>query len=64
MKETYIQGGTRTEKKYRGSIFFVQPNGEGLPTYVIRHHSKYGNITSSLLTFPNENVPFIQSSSA
>ena len=44
--EEVVQGGTRTEKKDRTSIFFVRPT-EGLSTYVIKHHSKYGNMMTS-----------------
>src|SRR5260221_10336929 len=51
------QGGTGIKKKNLGSIFFVGPTTEGLPTYVIRHKSIYGNITSSELRFGTSSNP-------
>jgi len=33
--------------EYLGSNFLVKPSGLDLPTYVIRHISIYGNMTSS-----------------
>jgi len=41
------QGGLRIKKKYPGSIFFLSPCWLDLPTYVIRHMSKYGKMTPS-----------------
>ena len=43
-----LQGGSRIKKECLGSNFFVKPSMLDLPTYVIRHMSIYGNMTSSL----------------
>ena len=42
------QGGSRIKKECLGSNFLVKPSMLDLPTYVIRHMSIYGNMTSSL----------------
>ena len=49
------QGGSRIKKKCLGSNFLVKPHGLDLPTYVIRHMSIYGNITSSLWSLTSLN---------
>jgi hypothetical protein len=46
-KAFLTQGGTGTKKKDQASIFFVRPTSKGLSTYVVRHHSQYGNMMSS-----------------
>jgi len=43
----YKQGGTGIEKKRPGVDFFFFWTLGGLTNYVIRHMSKYSNITSS-----------------
>jgi hypothetical protein len=43
------QGGTRTTNHHLGSNFFSRQVSSNLPTYVIRHITIYGNITSSML---------------
>jgi len=40
------QGYLGIGKKYKGSIFFAKASLAGLTNYVIRHNSKYGNMTS------------------
>jgi len=45
------QGGPRIKMEYLGSNFLVKPSGLYLPTYVIRHISIYGNMTSSPWSF-------------
>ena len=40
------KGGHRIKKIYLGSNFFLRPYKLDLPTYVIRHVSIYGNVTS------------------
>ena len=42
-----VQGGLRIKKIYPGLNFFLRPYKLDLPTYVIRHVSIYGNVTSS-----------------
>ena len=44
---TKKQGGLGNKKIYLGSDFFLRTLQAGLPTYVIRHISIYGNMTSS-----------------
>ena len=39
------------KKKDPGSFFFVKANSAGLANLLIRHVSKYGNMTSSALAF-------------
>src|SRR5258707_1963757 len=56
-KKRFLQGGTGIKKKNLGSIFFVGPTTKGLPTYVIRHKSIYGNMTSSELRFGTSSNP-------
>ena len=50
-----MQGGSRILKKCLGPIFLVKPHGLDLPTYVIRHMSIYGNMTSSSWSLPSLN---------
>jgi len=45
------QGGPRIKMEYLGSNFLVKPSELDLPTYVIRHISIYGNMTSSPWSF-------------
>ena len=48
-----LQGGSRIKKECLGLNFLVKPHGLDLPTYVIRHMSIYGNMTSSLWSLPS-----------
>jgi hypothetical protein len=56
----HIQGGLGNKKIYPGSDFFLRTLLAGLPTYVIRHTSKYGNITlaSQALASPSQTRRF------
>ena len=47
-----VQGGTGILKKDPVSIFFFPWTLRGLTNYVIRHQSKYSNMTSSSEAFP------------
>jgi len=57
----FFQGGPRIKMEYLGSNFLVKPSGLDLPTYVIRHISIYGNMTSSPWSFWSSTVADKQS---